>query len=278
MTDSQGKRPKPKDGESNEVLASKVKNWLSKEGYPLEFRTAHIFRKAGFDVLQGFYVHGPDKDSVREVDILASVAYVDSVPAIRICYLVECKWTIDRPWVIFTSPESATTPTASIGETMIPSEWKAVISEAATIKSLAALETYSSPIRTGFGGRVAFSKGQDNFYQSVQSILFKAAAHINFWKNRGHIKPPIYALIDLVFPMIVIDGPLFEAFHDENADGIEMIPVSSSRLHWRGSDDWSSMVQLDIVKIEGLQEFAERRFAESEHMIEALRPIVDRLK
>jgi hypothetical protein len=149
-----------------------------------------------------------------------------------------------------------------------------VILKASEDESLVQLGAFSRPTRTGFGGRVAFSKGQDNFYLSVQSIVAKAAAHVKFWGKTGETERPYYAPMDMVFPVIVLDGELFEAFHGDDQDEIELVPVGESKLQWRGSDDWDFMVPVDIVKVENLAEFAQRRFADATIMLDVLVPMV----
>src|SRR5262249_24084840 len=89
-------------------LKSKVAAWLDKEGYPLEFRTANSFRRAGFRVRQSEYVRAEDGDKVREIDVAASKTWRLDKPMLRVYHVVECKWTKDKPWVVFSSPETIT--------------------------------------------------------------------------------------------------------------------------------------------------------------------------
>ena len=81
-------------------LPDKVREWLSSEGYPLEFVTAHTFRDNKFNVRQGRYVHDPNSGTPREVDVLAQETFDLEDSFMRISYPVECKWSRDKPWVI----------------------------------------------------------------------------------------------------------------------------------------------------------------------------------
>jgi len=89
------------DDMSNEEKSIEVRlqEWLEKEGYPLEFRAAAAFRRAGFNVVRGWYVDGEPGGKRREIDLLA----MDRAPGcqIGVDVVVECKWSGDKPWVVF---------------------------------------------------------------------------------------------------------------------------------------------------------------------------------
>lgn len=82
------------------ILDEKIKDWIKKEGYPLEFSVAHDFKKRGFSVEQSHFV----KDSegkIREVDVLATQNILVGNSILRILHVVECKWSKDKPWILF---------------------------------------------------------------------------------------------------------------------------------------------------------------------------------
>ena len=58
---------------ADQELKTKLGQWLSEQGYPLEFATAQAFAKYGFQVLQGYYVEEQHGESPREVDVIAEV-------------------------------------------------------------------------------------------------------------------------------------------------------------------------------------------------------------
>jgi len=78
--------------------------------------------------------------------------------------------------------------------------------------SLHSLDYFSTPDRPGFGGRQAFSKGLDQSYSAVAT-----ATDLSFLLARRdehtagpQYKMPRYAF--LAFPVVVVDGQLFEAY------------------------------------------------------------------
>ena len=258
-----------------EELTTKVKKWLLLEGYPLEFSVGDVFRKAGFGVLQGFYVHASDSEPVREVDVFASILSPIELgrPSVRVAYIVECKWSQDKPWVIFTAPENVVSPPLCIENTITSFRGRAVLHHAAICDPLQKLHTFSSPERTGFGGRVAFTKGQDQFYSALQSVVAKATALARFWDHPERAGNSDKAPIDVLFPIVVLDGQLFEAFFDDSQKDIDIVPVGSARLQWRGAEDRDTMVAVDIVTIGDLAGFGGIRAAEARTIVDTLVPI-----
>ena len=106
----------PEDGSVN--LHSKVIEWLNREGYPIEFAAASIFRRYKFRVFQGYYVRDIDSDAAREIDILASKTASSRDYLVRAYHVVECKWSQDKPWVIFTSANARIGHAACVAQTM----------------------------------------------------------------------------------------------------------------------------------------------------------------
>ena len=81
-------------------LDEKVKRWVEKEGYPLEFSTAHKFKKRRFSVEQSYFAKD-ENGKAREVDVLATANVPIGRSFLRIKHVVECKWSKDKPWVLF---------------------------------------------------------------------------------------------------------------------------------------------------------------------------------
>lgn len=87
----------------SEVLPSKVLGWLKKQGYSLEMKVAQTFEQAGFEVSQSQRYLDPGSDELREIDVVASLhRQIDGIDA-SITLFIECKYSQDKPWVIFTS-------------------------------------------------------------------------------------------------------------------------------------------------------------------------------
>ncbi|ASZ14131.1 hypothetical protein KTO58_03345 [Chitinophaga pendula] len=52
-------------------LKNKVKEWLDKQGYPLEMYVAAAFQESGFKIAQSVMYVDPDSKTPREVDLVA---------------------------------------------------------------------------------------------------------------------------------------------------------------------------------------------------------------
>jgi hypothetical protein len=86
---------------SRDDLKQKVREWLEKEGYPLELKTAAALRAAGFPgVLPSAYYQDPEGGGLREIDVYAFVT-ADGNTAASVSVHVECKSQTNRPWVFF---------------------------------------------------------------------------------------------------------------------------------------------------------------------------------
>lgn len=254
-----------KSKESIPVI-DKVKAWLNEQGYPLEFRTAAEFHLAGIEAHQGLYVR-ESPSLVREIDVLARLRFIGGI-FFEISIVVECKWSRDKPWVVFTTPLTRMAPSACIAQTMGSSLGSAVMHCLASRKDLCSFETFSSATRNGFGGRRAFTKDtdQDHFYSAVHSLISKARAYsLEFDHNRKKDKLPTTGCI--VFPMIVVEGELYEAFFDTTINDVQLSPVEWIRLHWRGAEQTGQWIStLDIVKSQSLAPLLSRRKAEWEKL------------
>lgn len=168
-------------------LPAKLTQWLNQQGYPTEFRVANICQRNGFRIRQGEYVEDDKSDTVREIDVLASCDHASRDFLIRIEYVIECKWSKDKPWVVFTSSAGRMPESACIAQTIGNNFGSTILWAIAGEKELQKLDSFSSPERPGFGGRQGFSHGSDLFYSSVQSVT-DAAVLLMDWYDRNSKK------------------------------------------------------------------------------------------
>jgi len=87
-------------------LASRIRSWLGEQGYPLELRVAHAFQSAGFEVSSSEYYNDPDEGKPREIDVIASMSAFVCGISIQIAFMIECKSSKKKPWVLFCSQSS----------------------------------------------------------------------------------------------------------------------------------------------------------------------------
>lgn len=258
-------------------LEDKVNEWLSEEGYGLEFLTADIFSKRNFQVRQGYYVRDEQTQTPREIDVIAQEIRVlasnlaDKFSYLRIEYVVECKWSKDKPWVVFSSYNHAMSPSDCIRQTIASLTGASILWTLAADTKVQNLEMFSVPPRPGYGGRQALSKGNDIFYSTMQSIISSASS-----LAKSYDKFPIYDVgqalenATIIFPVIVIDGRLFEAYFDEMSGKTKLDEVKTIRVHWRGAEVSANMVTVDLVTLEELDNFVKNRRSEIDTVLDAM--------
>lgn len=144
-------------------------------------------------------------------------------------------------------------------------------------KELGSTALFDSPASPGFGGRQALGSGSDVFYNSLRSVVGAATALVsNYDKYRGLDNFPECAVI--AFPLIVIEGALFSASYDAEADDVTLTEVRQLRLHWRGDPNSPQRTTIDIVTREGLSAFVAQRASDTKLVLNALKVSADELR
>jgi len=257
-------------------LADKVLDWLNTQGYPLEFQTAAAFERRNFDVTPSMYQPDPISGSLREVDVVANLSMErprDSAGRyryVRVEYAIECKYTKDKPWVVFASRAAAMAPSARIAHTIASPLGATIMWTLAGDLGLQALDIFSSPSRPAFGGRQVFDKDRDAFYSAVQSVV--AAARALADRYAPEPEDPLEEALSsgvVVFPVVIIEGHLFESWLDRKANKIVVEERDHLRLHWRGSEH-ASIATVDLVTAHNLDQFVELRRTESRKLLKRM--------
>lgn len=231
----------------------KIEEWIKKEGIPLEYFTANSFLKSHYSVTQGKYVE--DENLLREIDIDATKTWVIGDDYFRIHDIVECKWTKDKPWIVFNS-HMRMNPSASIAQTFGNELGQALMWKMAGEEELQRLSLFNDEMSLGFGGRQAFSN-TDNFYSAVQSIVTKTILSGNKYNNVPRRNP--FEMISICFPIIVIDGQLYTCDYNAVDDSLQMTETKHCLLDWRGNKGWKFHTRVNIVTKDYLEKFLQLR-------------------
>ena len=246
----------------------RVHEWLAKEGYPLEFRAATAFKHAGFDVVRGWYVDGEPGGKRREIDLVAT----DRGPGrlIGVDIVVECKWSGDKPWVVF-SRDDTFPPAFPIDLAIGTDVGRACLMAAATMGELGKLDVFSQVRGAVFGGRQAFTKGNDLFYEAITSTVSKTCAIVDQFRQaeQGDLKSILTSAM-VVLPVIAIGARIFEVSCDSKTGEIATREVSEARVAWQGSKEWPSCAFVDIVVAPHLEEYAKQRFSDVREIIRCM--------
>lgn len=230
----------------SERLDSKILDWLQKQGYSLEMRVAQVFRKAGFEVSQFESYVDPNSGDLREIDVVASLDRQVEGVAVSVALFVECKYC-PKPWVILTSPRhfhGFSYFSRILRGSFEVREWRAGESLQARLLariliSLGRIKTsefdfFSMPLYAGYGIVEAFKDSQrakDNAYTAVMQASSCVEGHdflneissqsvVQEYKDRvyeGAGETGEFSLFcSIAFPVVVIEGRLFECHLDEH--------------------------------------------------------------
>jgi hypothetical protein len=242
------------DASSKEPLGRRVTRWLNKQGFPLEFRVARAFQKAGFEVKQSHYVDIPNHPRPREIDVLAIYDTRAMFGEPRYELYVECKWSKDKPWVVFSSDaESVPPPSVLLGSVRTNLTGEGV---------LWLLEEHEVPWRAPFGSTAPICHGgrqvvfastekdrRDRFYATMQSVTTITSASL---VRVNPFPVPQFEPCTFAFPVVVVEAPLFRASLVEGTDEMTVTPIQRARVLWRGlradTVSWVELVQADAVE------------------------------
>ncbi|GGF77332.1 hypothetical protein GCM10010912_23020 [Paenibacillus albidus] len=250
-------------------LKLKVQEWLEKEGYSLEFLTATAFEKQGFRVRQSENYLDEKNNIHREVDVLASLIHkLDDETLFRITHVVECKWSKDKPWVVFCSNGSNLSPAACIAQSVSSKFGNTLLWLMAADRDIYGSSHFLTPNTPGFSGRQALANGKDLFYSAMQNVTAASRLVGNYFDDSITKTPPDYA--ELVFPVVVVNGSLFQAVYNDECEKIELEETKHIRLHWDGSESSKFPSSVDIITSDYIDEFVTIRRQEARLIFESM--------
>jgi len=208
-------------------LEDEVAKWLESQGYPLEMEVASEFQKNGFKVHQSSYFNDPDTGKSREIDVVATkVIYTgDTFAVIR--FVIECKSSKNKPWVVFTRDNEVIDFEYSNWYVVNQRGWDYMLHSSIAGKLEKHELSYHKGIEIGYGITQAFTSGEDVTFKALNSVAKCAVAYIEVAKSKK------YDVVEIVIPIIVIEGDLLEA------------RLKKGKLNTRRTEE--SVVQWDTV-------------------------------
>ncbi len=243
-----------------EPLTSRLAEWLRSQGYPLEMTVAAEFQKSGFTVSLSNYYEDCDTGESREIDVTAmKLSDFERAAVLQVCWHIECKLARDKPWVVFVS--GAQPGRFLLLNALASSTYAYMIMEAYKDEALRSrlLGLPLMPRHVGHGITQAFTSGQDIPYKAVMSAT-KASLDIINQFDEMEAKPT--AFLDgqfwcIAFPVVVIDGKLFECLADEDGE-LHVVEVESSALLWKGTGRSHLPTLVQVVTKRALAQFVEQ--------------------
>ena len=239
--------------EKAEDLNSKLAKWLKEQGYPLEMTVARAFTKVGFYIIQSEYYDDPETGKPREIDVSASIQKSMDKFMGRVGFCVECKLAKDKPWIIFTSLERQLADPARIVQRVASSLGHVLLNRVHKREDIQDLPMFRIPERAGYGLTQAFAaERQDVPYSAVMSAAKAAFAQAKRADEAAFMKP----VCEVLFPVVVIDGKLFECYLDSGGEVITG-EICTGTLVWRSPVIGMPHTIVHIVTLPAIDSFVQ---------------------
>ena len=220
-------------------LEAKVRNWLSEQGYPLEMAVAQALRRGGLRTQQSSYYRDVETGTAREIDVYTTTCReftreYDSVFAlIELCVSmsIECK-SSNKPWLLFRSGEEQKLSKWTGGQlgpvcSITGQEFLQCMYSHDLIQKCGIVKLHRE---IGYGLTQAFSSGDDAAYKAtIGSMKAAIADAIQNDGANSYSADELYVLCSVAFPVIVLDGLLFECHLGED-ESLVVSTISSAAM------------------------------------------------
>ena len=177
-------------------------------------------------------------------------------------------WLDDKPWIVFTAAGMGSA--ACVTQTIASNLGSAVLWTEAGSRTLHKMTLFATPSRAGFNGRQAFSKGNDPFFNSMKSITALSKLLVDSYDDEERARGILPKCAAIAFPLIVVDGRLFEAYFDSTTNSTKLEESKWIRCHWRGAPVWTFHATIDVVASDYLDKFVATRTREANRLLRVL--------
>lgn len=228
-------------------MEDKIKSWIEKQGYPLEYQVADVLNQSGFKVIQSDYFKDPETLENREIDVCGFKQVIHGNTLVRFTIVVECKSGIEKPWLLFSNSKSNLGDKARVAQTPSTQIGLELLLKLCDEKKYLEMEVFSDGKRDSFGITECFTNGKDIPYSAIYSVAKATAA-----KSRIESSDKTFKICDIFIPIVVINAPLFEIYYEEE---MKINKVDNGTLTWRNNiiDRPHS-----IIKVQRFDSFKER--------------------
>lgn len=211
-----------RDCQIEPLMKKEITDWIQKGGFPFEMQVANAFLDAGFKVAQAIYYQDSDSNKTRETDIIAyTYARVNDIWVV-LTFVIECKSSKDKPWVIFSNPRVFN----SLDEQLPIYCTKNGISLLKSLKSKGNFKSsliFKNKRHFGYSIATAFNNATEKSYEAIQSVT-KAC---EYFVSQSEIKR--LSSCNIYFPCVFIEGEMFSATMKKDND-LEIKPIDEAEL------------------------------------------------
>ncbi|MBU4233078.1 MAG: hypothetical protein L6277_01015 [Desulfobacterales bacterium] len=236
----------------DEEFRKKIHDWLSSQGYPLEMQVSLAFKQSGFSIRQSNFYADPETGESREIDVIATTE--DLSWSKYVSYVIECKVSRDKPWVLFTTENLFEGWNIFFTRAVLTEEARNVLIKAfSEDKDNPKFEWLREKLLSGYGLTQAFTSGRDIPHEAIMSVSKGAIARkVEQDKRAGGV-------FDVIFPVIIIDGRLFECFLD-NSCSVQIREIEEGVLFSPRSIGGTLTSCIRLVTIKSLPEFSRKAY------------------
>jgi hypothetical protein len=231
--------------------------WLSSQGSLLEMKVAKRFSENNFEVISSSIYEDPITKVGREIDVIASKGKLLEKHIVwDITFVIECKYSKDKPWVLFRSSEQKIYG-KNYDITFRSASYHAQV-------MLLELETSSNDLK----GNFLFSFN-NNLYYGLKRVHSESDRMVNEAINQvcnavharrlmiDSFNTSLITNLELQFPILVVQGNLFEAYLD---DRFELVLNEADFGHFFTTrpELGNKRFYIDIVTLDYLDEYIKK--------------------
>ncbi len=200
----------------------KITDWINKNGYPFELKTAKSFLKSNFTVGQSISYEDSITKKYREIDIIAHTNKLINNVWVNLTFVIECKSSKDKPWISFNNDqiENFSNKTLPILATR---NGKKLLSEIFNNSDFKSELLFPDKKKMGYSLIRAFTTNKDMAYTATQNVL-NATDYLVEKSNESDKK-----FLNIYFPLVAVEGELYEARISKN-DDIELEEVEQLKI------------------------------------------------
>ncbi|HJQ26884.1 MAG TPA: hypothetical protein VKA60_23420 [Blastocatellia bacterium] len=229
-----------------------IREWIEKQGYPLEMFAAQILSNLGFDVSQSAYYTDTETGKHREIDVIASVTETINSKYLKFSLVLECKFSREKPWLLFASEKNKISFNDLMRNRAANRPGITVSSKLAGFPELEEYGLLARSARPAYSATQAFTSGKDVTYEACLAAATAAVALV----KESNEKQSLSYYPELIFPVVLLDGKLFEIYLDQSNE-TSVAELSSGVLVWRKPILGLPYTILNIVTRDSFETFAE---------------------
>lgn len=204
-------------------MKEKIRDWLNKQGYPLELKIASALQKESlFPTLANYYLD-PTSNKSREIDIIGGRNHVTGFLNIEL--VIECKRSAERPWLVLSAENSSDGLGPLFEYALTSGAARAWLGDINNLEKLSALHWWNWDGPRGVGIIPAFKENNnDDAFKAIAGAMAASIARKKMWMERT-----TGALV-FVFPIAFLDNELYECKLTDSGQ-IEISKIDEAKIY-----------------------------------------------